>query len=223
MLPKQARDDGLGSLVRQQPLHQGALRFAWCLEAPGELQHRLRLGARAQLSIARELPLDGMNLVFEAQVVKVTNGLGADQRYGRAHAPCAPRSPCPMHVLFGGFGEVEVDHVREVGNVDASRRDVGANQEGQALLARRQHDRLALLLREIGVQPIRVITRTLQLRRDTLRIVARIAEHDGALRRFDLEDAQQLLQLVPLADVNIVLDFERADLITAERNELGLA
>ena len=173
---------------------------------------------------ARELLLDRADLVGEPQQIEVADVLRPDERDRRPGAAGAARSPGPVHVLLGRLGEVEVDDVREVRDVDAARRHVGRHEEPQAPLLGRRHDALAVGLRQIAVQPVRVEAPRLQDLGGALRLVARVAEDDGALRVLDLEDANELAHLVAVSqDVNEVADLQRPDLVARESDELGVA
>ena len=82
---------------------------------------------------------------------------------------------------------------------------------------------LAVVLREIAVEPVGVEPSRLERLGDALGLVLRVAEDDRALGVLDLEDAHELADLVGLAhDVDEVLDLERADVIARERDELGI-
>ncbi len=57
-----------------------------------------------------------------------------------------------------------------------------------------------------------------------LRLVARVAEDDGALGVFHFENSHELADLVALPQyVDEVRDLERADLVARERDELRIA
>ncbi len=128
-----------------------------------------------------------------------------------------------MNVLLRALGEVVVDDVRQVRDVDPARRDVGRYQKTQAPLSGRRHDALAVVLREVAVEPVGVEAARLQGLGHALGLVARVAEHDGALGVFDLEDAHELVALVGLAHhVDVVGDLERSDLVARERDDLGV-
>src|SRR5262249_367391 len=75
-----------------------------------------------------------------------------------------------------------------------------------------------------AVEPVGVEAAHLERLRDSLRLVARVAKDDRALRVFDLEDADELADLVGrLRDVDVVSDLERADLVAREHDELRVA
>ena len=73
--------------------------------------------------------------------------------------PARPVRPGAVHVLLGALGEVVVDDVREVRDVDAARRDVGRDEEPQPPFARRAHHALAVALRQVAVEPVGVEAR----------------------------------------------------------------
>jgi hypothetical protein len=93
------------------------------------------------------------------------------------------------------FREVEVDDVREVRDVDAARRDVRQPRGIAAALARGVDDLLAVVLRQVAVEPVGVEARDLQLRRELLGGRLGVAEDDRALGVIDLEDADEVAGL----------------------------
>jgi len=51
--------------------------------------------------------------------------------------PCASRAPDAVDVVVNISGEVEVDHVDHVGDVETARRNVRSHQDGRAASAER--------------------------------------------------------------------------------------
>src|SRR5215469_5155952 len=72
---------------------------------------------------------------------------------GRRHSTaCSPaRSPHAMHKIFGFPGKVVVHHVRNVGNINTPRYDVGCHQHAMATLGKAAQSRAALRLRSVTV------------------------------------------------------------------------
>ena len=187
-----------------------------------ELQE-IHLRARLDLAGARELLLDRADLVGEPQDVEVADVLRPDERDGGAGAPGAARPARPVDVLLGGLGKVVVDDVGQVRDVDPSRRHVGAHEEAEAPLAGRAHHALAVVLGQVAVQPVGVEPAVLERFGGALRLVARVAEDDGALGVLHFEDAHELSDLVAsLRHVDVVRDLERPHLVARERDELRL-
>jgi len=99
----------------------------------------------------------------------------------------------------------------QMGDIDASRRDVGRDQITQLALTRSRHDFLALPLRKVAVEPIRRETRLLQLLRDSLGLTAQITENNRAFGVFDLENRDQIADAIfSRDDVDVMSDFLRA-------------
>ena len=106
-------------------------------ERVGEERDEVGLGARLELARRRELLLDRADLVREPEQVEVADVLRPDERDRRAGAARAAGAAGAVHVLLGRLGEVVVDDVREVRDVDAARGDVGRDEEAELALARR--------------------------------------------------------------------------------------
>ena len=56
-----------------------------------------------------------------------------------------------VHEIFCHLGHVEVNHVRDVGNVDAARGNVGGHQHAMTALGKAAQSRVALRLRTVAV------------------------------------------------------------------------
>ena len=143
-----------------------------------------------------QLLLDRPNLVRQAKEVQVADVLRSDERDRGSRSPRAPGPPRPVHVLVGGLGEVVVDDVRQVRDVNPARGHVGRHEEAQPTLSRGAHHALPVVLGQIAVQPVGVEASRLERLGHALGLVARVAEHDGALGILHLEDAHELADLV---------------------------
>ena len=51
-----------------------------------------------------------------------------DQRVRPARLTGAPGAPYSMHIIFRDIGQVEIHHLRELHDVQTTRRDIGGNQ-----------------------------------------------------------------------------------------------
>ena len=192
-------------------------------EGLGEHGHEVGLGPRLDLAFARDLLLDRADLVGQAQQVEPADVLRRDHRDRRPGAAGAAGAAGAVHVRLRVLRKVVVDHVGEVRDVDPARGDVGGDEEAEAALARRRHHPLAIVLRQIAVEPRGVEALALQGRGHALRLVLRVAEDDGALRVLDLDHPQERADLVGGHHVDEVQDRERADVIAREGDELRRA
>ena len=223
VIPEQARHDLLGALVGQQAASEVDVLGMRDLAAEGadkEVDH-VGFGARLEIASARQGPLDGAQLVREPEQVEVPDVGGRHQGDRGADLAGASRATSSVHVLLGGLGKVEVDDVGQVRDVDAAGGHVGRHQEAQVALARGGHDLFTVGLAQVRVEPAGGEALLLQRAGHALGFVLRVAEHDGALGIVDLDDLQELGDLVAEAQVHEVLDFEGADVIAAQRQELG--
>ena len=100
------------------------------------------------------------------------------QRDGHALAASATRAADAVHVALGRGGHVEVDHVREVIDVDAARRHIGGHQQIHHGAARLLHHAIALGLRHAAVQCLHAIAATHQPVGQLVHIQARAAEDE---------------------------------------------
>ena len=100
------------------------------------------------------------------------------QRDGHALATRAPRATDAMHIALGRGGHVEVDHVREVIDVDAARRHIGGHQQVHHGTARLLHHAIALGLRHAAVQRLHAIAAAHQPVGQLVHIQARATEDE---------------------------------------------
>ena len=90
-------------------------------------------GARAGIGLepgddgSRQRPLDELLDVAQELVL-----VDADERDRLARGAGAARAPDPVDVIVRHVGQVVVDDVRQLVDVDAARRDVGGDQHLQA-------------------------------------------------------------------------------------------
>ena len=156
--------------------------------------------ARAQVDDRRH-PLDGDLLPRELLDVAqhaVLARLGERDR--DALASRAPRPADAVDVGVGRRGDVEVDDVREVLDVEPARGDVGRDEEVGGPLAEAAHDAVALLLREPAVQRLRAVAAPGQRLGELVDLGARAAEDDRRRRRLHVEDAAERRHLVLARD-----------------------
>src|SRR6266568_19943 len=136
----------------------------------------------ARLLRRREQPLlegDPELLLERGERVDVAAG---DERQARALLadPAGPPDAVEEHRRI--LRQRVVDHVGEVGDVDAARRDVGRDHEAHLAALHLRHHPLALLLREVAVQELGVVAVPVQHRGDERGVRAGVAEHDRGVR-----------------------------------------
>ena len=75
-----------------------------------------------------------------------------DERYGLALAFGPACSPDPVRVGVGRVGDIEVDDMGNVRDVDAARGDVGRHEDVAPALAEAPHGSVALALGHVALQ-----------------------------------------------------------------------
>src|SRR5690606_41883997 len=101
------------------------------------------------------------------------DGGGAERRDRSPHASGATGRCGAMYILFSGIWKVEVDDRGQVGDVDAARCHVGADEETEFAISGTRHDSLTVALAQISIEPLRSETPFLKCLRDALRFVFR--------------------------------------------------
>ena len=128
-----------------------------------------------------------------------------DQRDRHALASRAPHAPDAMHVRFRRVGQIVVDDVREVLDVEPARGDIGRDEELRVAGAQTLHHLVALLLRHAAVQRLGMVAARVHGLGELVHLGARAAEDDRRRRRFQVEDAaQRQLLHVALHEVGLL-------------------
>ena len=122
------------------------------------------------------------------------------QRDGDALAARPADAADPVDVRLGLGGDVEVDDVREVLDVEPARGDVGGDQEVGRLAAELLHHAIALLLRHPAVQGLGAVAARVERLGQLVDLVAAAAEDDGRGRVLDVEHAAERRELVAAGD-----------------------
>ena len=155
-----------------------------------------RLGARARIGLeagdhgSRQRPLDQPLDVAQELVL-----VDADERDGLARGARATGAPDPMDVIVRHVGQVVVDDVRQLVDVDAARRDVGGDEHLQArVLEFRQRPR-ARALALVAVDRERRDAVVVQLLRELVRAVLRAREHEHLVPVLRLDEMREELAL----------------------------
>ena len=114
-------------LVRRSPGRRSSAAAGTALPLQDRLRTRARIRLESGHDDARQRALD--ELLDVAQVFVLVDAHERDRLAGRAGATGAPD---PVHVIVGHVGEVVVDDVRQLVDVDAAGGDVGGDQHLQA-------------------------------------------------------------------------------------------
>ena len=83
--------------------------------------------------------------------------LGRDERVGHALAAHAAGAAHAVHVVVAERRDVEVDDVRDAGDVDAAAHDVGGHQPADPALAKGLHHAVAGRLLQVAVDRVDVL------------------------------------------------------------------
>ena len=128
-----------------------------------------------------------------------------------------------MNIRFRVFGQLILDHVRQVGDVDPACRHIGGDQEAQRAFAHPLQHPLAIVLGKVGAQFVGVIAKALQDDRDKVDVDFGVAENDGRGRVLDFEQAHQGA-LTPAVRrlVDNVLCFGDVHVVAAEADKFGV-
>src|SRR5690606_6587954 len=218
----------------QQLLEDLALEIARrVLHAADEDLHRVRRLRHADrrqrhLELAdedvvlRQHALFRLDAELEPHVAEVAELAWTDERNRRALLARAARAAGAVHVNLGRLGHGEVDHVRQVRDVDAARGDVGRDEEAQVLGLHAPHHALALALREVARQRLGVEALLLQELGDHRGLVAHVAEDDRALGLLGEDHLQEVAAARDAADDVVgVVDVGDRDRVARQRDLLG--
>ncbi len=115
----------------------------------------------------------------------------------------APGTTDAMQMSVGVGRDVEIDHHREIGDVEATCRNIGCDQHRATAIGEAHEHFFALALIELTVQGQYGEISCRQLTCDHAHVLARIAEHDD---RFGPVVQEQCFERVEL---RFGLDFER--------------
>ncbi len=184
--------------------------------------YKVRFFSRLNLTRIRQVAFDRKNLIGEAQHIEVTHVLGANQTDGCPRFARSSRTPRAVNIVLCRVGKVRVDYVSKMGDVDASGGDISTNQKAKLSFARGRHDTLAIVLRQIGIEPVGGVAHSIQRLGEAFGLIASIAKDDGALRVLYLQDLYEFIGLISRAAVDIMLDRQRADMIATEGNKFRI-
>ena len=139
-------------------------------------------------------------------VVPHARGFAAhDERIRASLAAGAARAADAVHVVFHVQRQVVVEHGFDVVDVQPARGDVGGHQNAHHAVFEALHDRVALNLAHVAVQPRGGKAARLQLGHDLLHAQLRVHEHQRARDAVAHQKAAQKLHLVERADGNVGL------------------
>jgi hypothetical protein len=130
--------------------------------------------------------------------------LGESDRGAFATGTTCP--PDSMDIRIGRGGNVEVEDVGQVANIEPACSDVGCDEEVEAAFAEAAHHAVALLLRESAVNRLCTVASRIQSFGELVDFRARAAEHDRRCGILDVEDSAEcrgfLLSLDDVGDLS---------------------
>ena len=189
-----------------QRLHHHAERVDVALEdvlAKGRGGHvepaRAHVGHRGQRLLRHTAPRDALDVPEHAVLARL------GQRDGHALTPGTPHASDAVHVLRGGGRHVEVDHVRELVDIEAACRHIGGDEQVGGARPQATHHAVALLLGHAAVQGLGLVTAAVEGLDQLLNLDARAAEHDCRSGLLGVEQAHKRRGLVgPLHHVGLL-------------------
>ena len=146
------------------------------------LAYLLRCGHLACHKLLAQLAL---HLAYLALLTGVNDGYA---RAFLARAACTSRT---VDIILNVVGHSVVDDMREVVNVKTARSHVGGHEQLRQMLAELLHREVALLLREVSVQRLRVVTVLYQFVGYILSLHLCAAEYDGEDARMEVHYSLQ--------------------------------
>ena len=127
---------------------------------------------------------------------------GIAQRDRHACGACSPGSPDAMHIGFRHVRQIEIHHVADTVNIDATGGDVGSNERPHGPFAEGRQDPFALVLRFIAVNGFGRDAAFDETADDLVRSVLRAGKHQSALNRLALQYLHQRRGLGPAIDTD---------------------
>ena len=141
-------------------------------------------------------------LLDEAQLAHLARGDEGDCVALLAHAPGAADA---VDVRVRVIGDVVVEDVRHVRDVEAACCHLGRDQQLGAAIAERLEQALTLRLVDVAVDRGGGVAARLERRGQLVDFALRAAEDDRTARRLEVEDARERLDLVAVLDLDVHL------------------
>ena len=142
--------------------------------------------------------------VTRSMICRWSISRGVTNVSGDAFLARAAGAADPVHVAFRILRQVEVDDVRDPGDVKPARRDVRRDEHVDAAVAELAHDGIALILRQVAVQSVSGIAALLQRFAQLVHAALRAAEHDRQIGRFHVEQTAEHFEFLPFMHFDIV-------------------
>ena len=140
--------------------------------------------------------LDGSELLF---------GLRRDERHGEARLACAPGAPDAVDIAFRRRGQVVVDDVGDLVDVDSARENIGRHDDVNLPVREALERALARVLRPVRVDRLGGVAGLLETAADRVRAASRAREDDDAPRALLLQKRAQELRAGELGGADEVL------------------
>ena len=164
----------------------------------------------------------GVDGVGVEQALEVAQIAVADEGQCDALAAHAAGAAGAVGVGLVVEGEVEVDDVGDVREIEAAPGDIGGDHKADLLLAEAAKDRGATVLVEAAVDNIDRIDLALQVAVEVGGLVARIAENDALLDLLVVDVADEVLEALAADVLESVDQRLRRLLVAVELDALGL-
>ena len=141
-------------------------------------------------------------------LLKIRALVGRAERDGRAVKARAARAADAVHIRLGHLGNIKIDDMGQLVNVDAARRDIGGHKDAAAPLLERGQRILPGVLRLVPMNGSRGKARAAQIARDAVRPMLRAGkdQHGNQLRVRE-QMGQQLALVLPVDKINVLADF----------------
>ena len=227
---QQHRQQAVLVVLAQAARQRGKTRHALGLQFVAVAQARLQQRDDALRDHLLHGFIRGQRALFDGEAKARADALQLDlfedahQRDGRAAAARPAGAPGAVDVGLGVFRRLVLDDVRQLGQVDAARGHVGGHQKAQRALAHPPQHRLARRLRQVRGQQVGVVAKALQHGGHVFDVHLGVAEDDGRLRVFHLDDAHQAAVLVHAGhSVKDVLGLGDVDVVAAQVDEARVA
>ena len=142
-------------------------------------------------NLCADLALDRMN---------VTNVIRSHESVGLTAALRAPRPANTVRIGLGGAGDVVVDDVRHLIDVDTTRNNVGGHKDVESALTKALHGAISLSLGHVPLQCDRLVILAIEFLRETLGAVLGPRENNGRVESVFFEKLVEQIDLAILND-----------------------
>jgi hypothetical protein len=132
--------------------------------------------------------------------MNVTNVIRSHESVGLTAALRAPRPANTVRIGLGGAGDVVVDDVRHLIDVDTTRNNVGGHKDVESALTKALHGAISLSLGHVPLQCDRLVILAIEFLRETLGAVLGPRENNGRVESVFFEKLVEQIDLAILND-----------------------